>query len=462
MENPFRNLPSVNDLLETPVLKQVVDSVSHNVVVDNVRSFLDNVRTNLKDKSDEYKVPSATEMANSIASWISTQDDPPLQPVINGTGVILHTGLGRAPLAEEAVTAISEISRGYASVEVSLKTGKRSHRIEAVSSLLCELTGAEAAAITNNNAAATMLTLAAVAAGREVIVSRGELIEIGGSYRVPDVMSASGATLREVGTTNKTRAGDYQAAIHEQTAALMKVHTSNYVVCGFTEAATIEELVAVGRQHDVPVIDDVGSGALVDFSKYGLTDEPTIRNSIEAGADLVLFSGDKLIGGPQCGIIVGKKKFVDPIARHPMMRAMRVDKMTLAGMAATLRIYRNLENAETRIPLLQMLSSGMENLSSRAGRILPRLQGLDWIESIEAVEEQSMLGGGSIPTQSVDTLCLKIVPRGISVQQVTDGLRKASTPIFGRIQNDCYLLDLRTILPGQDLKLIESCSSFGQ
>lgn len=460
MENPFRNLPSVNDLLDTPVLKKVVNKVSHNVVVDNVRSFLDDMRNKLKEKKEEFNVPSPSEMAASIAHWISNQDRPPLQPVINGTGVILHTGLGRAPLAEDAINAIAAVSRGYASVEVSLQTGKRSHRIEAVSKLLCELTGAEAAAIANNNAAATMLTLAATAGGQEVIVSRGELIEIGGSYRLPDVMSSSGATLREVGTTNKTRASDYSEAINESTGALMKVHTSNYIVCGFTESASISELVAIGRRNRLPVIDDVGSGALIDFSKYGLTNEPTIKHSIEAGADLVLFSGDKLIGGPQCGIIVGKKKYIEPINQHPMMRAMRVDKMTLAGLAATLRLYRDLDTAEAQIPILQMLSTSGENLKNRAERILPRVESLPWVESAAIEDAESMLGGGSIPTQSVPTICLKLVPRKISVQQLTDGLRKSDTPIFGRVQQDAYYLDLRTVLPTQDLKLVETLTKF--
>ena len=362
-------------------------------------------------------------------------------------------------IAEKAINAIADVSRGYASVEVSLESGKRSHRIDAVKKLLCELTGAEAAAVANNNAAATLLTLAAMATGQEVIVSRGELIEIGGSYRLPDVMSASGAVLKEVGTTNKTRVSDYENAIHEETGALMKVHTSNYVVCGFTEAASIDELVALGKKTDVPVIDDVGSGALIDFSKYGLTDEPTIQHSIKAGADVILFSGDKLIGGPQCGIVVGKEKYIEKITKHPMMRAMRVDKMTLAGLAATLRLYRNIDEAEEKVPLLAMLSTTMDSLRSRAERMLPRLQALAYFQSVEIVEAQSMLGGGSIPTQSVPTICLQVKPQSISVQQLSDQIRKSESPIFGRIQNDAYYLDLRTILPSQDLRVIEAISS---
>lgn len=461
MENPFRNLPSVNDLLETPALRKVVDKVSHNVVVENVRSFLDDVRKNLREKKDGVQIPSAAELANSIAQWIAVQEVPPLQPVLNGTGVILHTGLGRAPIAEEAIEAISAISRGYASLEVSLKTGKRSQRVEAVEKLLMELTGAEAAAVTNNNAAATMLTLAALAAGKEVVVSRGELIEIGGSFRLPDVMTSSGAVLHEVGTTNKTRIGDYESALNEQTGALMKVHTSNYVVCGFTESTDISDLVGLGHRHSLPVIDDVGSGALIDFSRYGLGHEPTVRDSIQAGADVVLFSGDKLVGGPQCGIIVGRRKYIEKIAKHPMMRAMRVDKMTLAGLAATLKLYRNPDQAEARIPLLQMLSCSMENLKNRAERMLPRLDTLDWIDSVEIVSGQSMLGGGSVPTQSVETLCLQIHPKGKTVQQLADDLRRLDTPIFGRVQNESFFVDLRTILPSQDMRLIELLSGYG-
>ncbi|MDB4755780.1 L-seryl-tRNA(Sec) selenium transferase [Mariniblastus sp.] len=456
MENPFRNLPSVNDLLETPALKKIVDKVSHNVVANNVRSFLDDARERLKDKTTDFNIPSPSEMADSIAEWISTEDQPSLQPVINGTGVILHTGLGRAPLADQAIEAISEVSRGYASVEVSLQTGKRSHRVEAVEKLLKELTGAEAAAVVNNNAAATLLTLSAMADGKEVIVSRGELIEIGGSYRLPDVMTASGSRLKEVGTTNKTRISDYEQAIGDETAALMKVHTSNYLVCGFTESTGIQELVALGKKRNLPVIDDVGSGALVDFSKYGLPNEPTVCDSLAAGADVVLFSGDKLIGGPQCGIVVGKLKQIQKITKHPMMRAMRVDKMTLAGLAETLRLYRDLEQAETKIPLLSMLSSSLDNLRNRANRLIPRLEGLSHLDSVKIIEEKSMMGGGTIPTQTVPTICLQIKPNKLSVQQFSDRLRCTKNPVFGRIQNDFFLLDLRTIQPRQDRLLIDS------
>ncbi|MDP6719586.1 MAG: L-seryl-tRNA(Sec) selenium transferase, partial [Pirellulaceae bacterium] len=343
MQNPLRNIPSVNELLEIPPLCGMVDRVSHSVVVSGVRTFLSDFRDEVQTAASEFKVPTATELAERIAEWIVKDETPSLRPVINATGILLHTGLGRAPLAGEAIQAMSEVAAGYSSVEVDLATGERSQRVLAVESLLTKLTGAEAAVVTNNNAAATLLTLTTLAAGREVIVSRGQLIEIGGSFRLPDVMTASGARLREVGTTNKTRLADYEQAIGEETAALMNVHTSNYRVVGFTEEVTTTELVKLGRDHKLPVIDDIGSGALLDLTKYGINEEPIAPESIKAGADAVLFSGDKLLGGPQCGIIVGRRSVIDQIAEHPMMRAMRVDKLTLAALAATLRLYRDPE-----------------------------------------------------------------------------------------------------------------------
>src|SRR5262245_4620972 len=326
MASVLRNLPSFTELLDSPPLKSLVNRVSRNVVVSGVRQFLDDMRTQVQTAAAGVHVPTASELAQRIADWIATEEQPPLRPVINATGVLLHTGLGRAPLAEEAIAAIAEVARGYASVELDLASGERSQRAVAVERHLVRLTGAEAAAVVNNNAGATLLTLAALASGREVIVSRGQLIEIGGSYRLPEVMTASGAVLREVGTTNKTRLGDYAAAIGERTAAILRVHTSNYAVVGFTEETPLLELVALGRKYNLPVIDDIGSGALVDLSPYGVKGEPVAAESIRAGADLVLFSGDKLLGGPQCGIIAGRRSLVQQILKHPLTRALRVDK----------------------------------------------------------------------------------------------------------------------------------------
>jgi len=460
MQSPLRNIPSVNELLESPQLAGLIDRVSHNVVADGVRNVLDNLRNEVKTAAAEMEIPTPSELAERISDWIAKEDRPPLRPVINATGILLHTGLGRAPLAKEAVQAIAEVA-SYASVEVDLKSGERSQRVVAVEKLLKELTHAEAAAVVNNNAAATLLTLTALAYDREVIVSRGQLIEIGGSFRLPDVMSSSGARLREVGTTNKTRIGDFAAAIDETTAALMRVHTSNFRVVGFTEEPSLGELVALGKKRELPVIDDIGSGALVDFSKYGVTDEPVAADSVKAGADVVLFSGDKLLGGPQCGIIVGRKRFVERIAKHPMMRAMRVDKIILAALAATLRLYRDLPMAEEALPLIARLNAPLENLQNRAERLAPQLAAATVIEAAEVSEDVTYLGGGSVPTQQIATRCVALTPRGRSVDELSAALRLADPAIFGRIQHDRLLLDLRSVLPDQDAAIVRVVEGLG-
>ena len=308
----------------------------------------------------------------------------------------------------------------------------------------------------NNNAAATLLTLAALATDREVVVSRGELVEIGGSFRLPDVMSSSSARLREVGTTNKTRIGDYDAAINEQTAALLRVHTSNYRIVGFTDQPTLDELVTLGRRRGVPVIDDIGSGALIDFAQFGVSDEPLAAASISCGADVVLFSGDKLLGGPQCGIIVGRKNYIQRIARHPMMRAMRLDKAILAGLAATLRLYREPEIAQKRVPLLAMLGTSDENLRNRANRMAPQLATSSAIEAAEPLPDVTYLGGGSVPTQEISTWCVALTPSNRSVDVLASSLRTGEQPIFGRVQQNRLWFDLRTVLPQEDSLLIEA------
>jgi L-seryl-tRNA(Ser) seleniumtransferase len=428
--------------------------------VDGVRSFLDDLREQVSTESGEVSIPTPSEIADKIANWLKTEEKPYLRPVINGTGIILHTGLGRAPLAKSAIESVQSISEGYASVEVDVRTGERGQRIKSVEKLLCELTGAEAAAVVNNNAAATMLALSALAEGQEVIVSRGQLIEIGGSYRLPDVMECSGAKLREVGTTNKTHLFDYQRAINEETGALLKVHPSNFEVVGFTKTVSTKEMVTLAAEHGLPVIDDVGSGALIDFSEFGLMDEPVVSQSIKDGADVVLFSGDKLIGGPQCGIIIGKKKYIDTILSNPLMRAMRVDKMTLAALSATLRIYRDEDRARTEIPILRMLSMPKENLKLRAEKVVAQLSHLAELETCEAVEADSMLGGGSLPTQKLSTWCVALTPKTHSVDSLSAGLRNSEPSVIGRVQKERYYLDMRTVQPSQDAGLVEAVEAF--
>lgn len=457
--NPFKNIPSVHELLESEPLKNLVDRVSHNVVVTEVRSFLDNMREDIRDATSDVNLPTPSDLAEKIATWIETDQQPKLRPVINATGIMLHTGLGRAPLAEAAIQELVAIASGYASVEVDLESGNRSQRVQSVTKLLCETTGAEAAAIANNNAGATMLTLAALGCGKEIIVSRGHLVEIGGSYRLPDVMSVSGAILREVGTTNKTRITDFENAICDETAAVMRVHTSNYVINGFTQQPTLQELISLGRERKVPVIDDIGSGALVDFSKYGIEGEPMAKDSIAAGSDVVLFSGDKLLGGPQAGIIVGKKKYIDKITKHPMMRALRVDKITLAALAATLKLYRDPAAAEAKVPLLALLSASIDNLKNRAERLAPQLQALECVAEATPTPSECFLGGGSVPTQRVDTYCVAIKPAGISIDALAKSLRTGPQPVFPRVQHDKLWIDLRSVFPKQDGQIVEAFSA---
>lgn len=459
--NPLRNIPSVNELLESPPLKKLVTRLSHNVVVSGVRGFLDDLRGQMQSAAVEMTPPSVAELAEKVARRILQQEVPSLKPAINATGILLHTGLGRAPLADEAVEALTAVARDYANVELDLTTGRRSRRTLEVEALLRELTGAEAALVVNNNAGATMLTLAALAAGREVIVSRGELVEIGGSYRLPDVMAASGARLCEVGTTNRTRIDDYDRAIDEETAALMLVHPSNFVVVGFSESVGLEALVELGRRRKVPVIHDVGSGALVDFSQFGFRDEPVVGVSVKAGADVVLFSGDKLLGGPQCGIILGRKALVEQIENHPMARALRVGKLTLAALAATLRLYRNPDTLDQRVPLLRLLATSVENLENRAQRLAPQIAAATAVQSATAVVDRTFLGGGSIPTQQLATWCVEVEPAGRSVDRLAAQLRTGTPPVIGRVQQERLLLDLRSVPPRQDKDLVAAFSALG-
>ncbi len=460
MENPLRKIPSVNQLLESAPIQSLIKSANHSAVVMGIRSALDSLRDQVQSSTGDIKIPTAYELADKIADWIKKEEQPRLCPVINGTGVILHTGLGRAPLAREAIEAIVQIASGYASVEIDLETGERSQRVQIVEKLLCQLTGAQAAAVVNNNAAATMIALSTVAKGKQVIVSRGQLVEIGGSYRLPEVMEASGATMIDVGTTNKTRLDDYQNAITEKTGAILRVHPSNFRVVGFTDSVPLKALVELAHAHRLPVIDDIGSGALVDFKQYHLTDEPMPADSISQKADLVLFSGDKLLGGPQCGIIVGKREWIGQILKNPLCRAMRVDKLTLAALYATLRLYRDPAKAEQSIPFLAALATPVPNLRLRAERLAPQIQQQkQLIESVQIVETKATLGGGSIPAQEIDSIGLQLVPRTISVDALASRLRRAAYPIMGRIEDNALILDLRTIQPAEDLRLVESILS---
>ena len=371
---------------------------------------------------------------------------PRLTPVINATGVVLHTNLGRAPLSEETIAAMESASRGYNNLEFDLETGERGSRHVLIEPLLCRLTGAEAALAVNNNAAAVLLALTAFARRKEVIVSRGQAVEIGGGFRVPEVMRQSGAKLIEVGTTNCTYIRDYEEAVTPRTAAFLRVHTSNFLVVGHTHTVTLEELVAAGKRCQVPVFDDLGSGCPLDTRPFGLAPEPAIRESISAGADLVLFSGDKLLGGPQAGIIAGKKIYIDKLKKHPLVRAMRMDKTRLAGLAATLLHYIKGE-ALTKVPVWKMISMPLEEIDRRAKLWADAAGGL-----VKVIDGESLIGGGSLPGTSLPTRLLAIgdPQKPALAQKLARRLRAFDPPVIGRISENSLLLDPRTVMPAED------------
>ena len=378
---------------------------------------------------------------------------------INATGIVVHTNLGRSLLSDEALAHIQTIAGRYSNLEFNLAEGKRGSRYAVVEDLICELTGAESAMVVNNNAAAVLLSLDTLARNKEVIVSRGELVEIGGSFRIPDVMAKSGAILKEVGATNRTHLHDYQRAITDQTGLLLKVHSSNFALVGFTASVSLKEMVKLGAHHGLPVMEDLGSGTLIDFSKYGLMKEPTVGESVAAGVDIVTFSGDKLLGGPQAGIIVGRKSIIERIRKNPINRALRIDKLTLAALEGTLRLYRDEPRAVNAIPTLRMLNAKEESLAARARDLAGRLASLaDPRLAIAIVSLSSKAGGGSLPLLELPSRGLKLGIAGCSTHRLEARLRGSEPPIIGRIEDDAFIMDMRT-LQDEELPIIVSAFS---
>lgn len=459
MDNPFRSLPSVHDVLESPFAVQLKQSHDHDLVVDAIRRELTEVRQQLGRGVLPNGAPSAAQVASRVACRLARELRPKLRRVINATGIVLHTNLGRAPIAEDAATAAFEAAHGYLNLELDLDTGKRSSRQDAIRDWVCRLTGAESATAVNNNAAATVIALRALCQGREVVVSRGQLIEIGGSFRIPEIMAVSGAILREVGTTNITRLADFEKAIGPQTAALLQIHTSNYRITGFTEAVPLADLVALGKKHQLKVIDDIGSGALLDFARFGFTDEPIARDSISAGVDLVLFSGDKLLGGPQAGILAGRQEWIARIEKDPLMRAFRLDKMTLAALEATLRLYLNEDQAVQQIPSLRMLGLSLESLRQRAEQLAHNVAALPGIFSALPAEDAAFVGGGSLPDQKMPTWVVEVQAQVIGDEELARRLRTGTPAVLGRLRDGKLVLDLRTIFPAQDPDVVDALRS---
>ncbi|HEV3203527.1 MAG TPA: L-seryl-tRNA(Sec) selenium transferase [Gemmataceae bacterium] len=452
--NPFRNLPSVNDILESAPMQALARDHAHDLIVSAIREELAELRQRLNQGQPLDGESRAEEVAARVAKRVNHQVKPKLKRVINATGIVLHTNLGRAPIAEPAAQAAYEAARGYLNLELDLQTGKRSSRQAAIREWVCQLTGAESATAVNNNAAATVIVLRALCQGKEVVISRGQLIEIGGSFRIPEIMGVSGAILREVGTTNITRLADFERAIGPATAALMQIHSSNYRVSGFTKAVPLADLVDLGKKKSLPVIDDIGSGALVDFGRFGFTGEPVARASIQAGADLVLFSGDKLLGGPQAGLIAGRKEFIQKIEKDPLMRAFRLDKMTLAALDATLRLYLNEDQALRQIPILRMLGISLEELRQRGDRLAVTIREIAGAGSVIVRTDEAYVGGGSLPDQAMRTIVLEIEPGTLSDAEFAWRLRTGTTPVVGRVRDGKLVLDLRTVFPHQEEALV--------
>jgi len=445
----LRNLPAVDRLLETVRQESRYADVTRALLTRSIRRVLDVLRRKILTPGEpQIEVEQLDDAAvlPLVFAEIDRALEPKLKSVVNATGIVIHTNLGRSLLAPEAIDNVARISGGYSNLEFDLDTGARGSRYAVVEEILCEVSGAEAGLVVNNNAGAVLLALETVARGRKVIVSRGELVEIGGSFRIPDVMAKSGGRLCEVGTTNRTHVWDYDNAVDSETALLLKVHKSNYSVLGFTKEVSLEELVELGRKHEIPVMEDLGSGTFIDFSRYGMMKEPTVQESVKAGVDIVTFSGDKLLGGPQAGLIVGKKAYIDRIRKNPINRALRIDKMTLAALEQTLRLYRDEEKAVSSIPTLRMMTVSLDVITRRAENLRGKLTALDPQRlTIEILDLVSRPGGGSLPLLELPTKCLGVRIKNLSPNTVESEMRRNKPPIIGRIEEDRFVLDVRTI-----------------
>ncbi|MDH5297464.1 MAG: L-seryl-tRNA(Sec) selenium transferase [Desulfobulbaceae bacterium] len=457
----LRNIPKVDEFLgwiegstEAPVA--MVKGVVRDLLARQRQAILDGAPVTAEDLGREALLPLFRER-------LARKLTPNFRTVINGTGVVVHTNLGRSILPQSAMEMLLQVGSRYSNLEFDLDTGRRGSRYSLVEELLCDLTGAEAGLVVNNNAAAVMLVLETLAAGREVVVSRGQLVEIGGSFRIPDVMAKSGATMIEVGATNRTHLRDYQAAITDRTAMLLKVHTSNFKVIGFTSEVPLEEMVKLGSEQGLVVMEDLGSGCFVDLSRFGLAKEPTVQEVVRAGVDVVTFSGDKLLGGPQAGIILGKRQYIDRIKKNPMNRALRIDKFTLAGLEAILRLYFDEEKAIAAIPALAMLSLPVGVIDRRARRLARRIaKPLAGCCQVAVVDVESRVGGGALPEQGLASRGVALRPLCYSVNQLETKLRHGALPVIGRIEDDRFLLDLRTVADDEVLSLaINLVAAFG-
>ena len=444
----LRKLPSIEVILEAREIQAEIDQYSRVLVTQSAQEVITIIREQILQGN---ACPSRDKIINKIKQHLAQEGLALLQPVINGTGVILHTNLGRAPLSQEALDSLLSSGQNYCSLEYNLSLGERGTRARGVEKLLCILTGAESALVVNNNAGAIFLILTTLAKGKEVIISRGELVQIGGGFRIPEILEQSGTYLREVGTTNRTYLEDYEQAINENTGLLLKVHQSNFRMRGFTHFASTSELKALGEKYNLPVAEDLGSGALLHTEGFGLGHEPMAQEAIADGADIVCFSGDKLLGGPQGGVILGKKQYLDKIRKHPLLRVLRVDRMTTSVLQATLLHYLKREAVE-KIPVWQMISCPLQEITSRAEKISKQLTELGVVSS--TLDSSSTVGGGSLPDETLPTKVIAIEPP-YAVEDFAQRLRLSSPPLLGRIEGNRFLVDPRTIMPSLDNTVIK-------
>lgn len=458
-QNLLRMLPAVDRILASLEQRPEVSDVPKSLLVRCARETLDEYRQRILagGAAAPAESPSLASMADKVLGRVSREMAHNLKRVVNATGVVVHTNLGRSLLAEAVLDNLAEISSRYSNLEFDLAAGRRGSRYTAVENILCEISGAEAGMVVNNNAGAVLLCLETLARGRKVIVSRGELVEIGGAFRIPDVMAKSGGILSEVGTTNRTHLRDYAGAVDGETALLLKVHKSNYSIVGFSAEVSLAELVALGAERGLPVMEDLGSGTFVDFSQYGLAKEPTVQESVAAGVDVITFSGDKLLGGPQAGLIVGKRTIIDRIKQNPITRALRIDKMTLAALESTLRLYRDPRRAVAAIPTLRMITMPFAVTEARARQLAEALSALgDERMGIVFRELPSKAGGGALPLLDLRSLCLGVTIRGVSANRIEAALRAGTPPVIGRIEDDLFILDPRTLQEGEAAIIVDA------
>lgn len=440
----LRKIPKIDDLLKEPALEGACAQCSHSVLLEAIRETIDGLRQSILSGAEDVSLDTDS-ICEAVLHCLKEKTTMSLRPVINATGIILHTNLGRARLSDNAVKAITSVAQDYNTLEYNLKKGARGSRYDHVEKLVTKITGAEDCLVVNNNAAAVILILSTMAKGKEVIVSRGELVEIGGAFRIPDIMSQSGGILTEVGTTNKTHYADYKNAITPETGALLKVHTSNFKIYGFFEEVSLDDMVQLGHEHHLPVIYDLGGGALVRLEDYGISDEPNVIDCMKSGVDILSFSGDKLLGGPQAGIIIGKHEYIEAMKKNPLTRAFRIDKLTLAALEATLRDYLDPETAVQSIPTLQMMAATVETLTPKGEKLFALLNDDPQGYTVELTQDVGQIGGGSVPTQMIPSVVVALKPEHTSLDTLERELREASLPIIARISKERMLFDVRTI-----------------